>query len=79
MAKIIKTIITLTLLHREDFPLSQMSLEQIGHEMDEGDCVGSFGTVSEEAVPLAKVPAELEALGNDGTFFDLEDGDYTDS
>ena len=73
---IIKTTITLTILHDEDdypdYGAADMDIEDVLHEMDCGDMIGVFSVSKVEEVHPDNVEAELKALGNDGTFFDVE-------
>jgi hypothetical protein len=52
--------------------LRESSLKDIAYEMDEGDMVGAYQVVKVEQVTPDRVKAELEAVGNDGTFFELD-------
>lgn len=73
MTKICKTTYTVTVLHVEDEPLRLMNdLQCVLDEMDTGNMVGQWDRVSTEVVPSEKVVEELEAVGNDGGFFDEE-------
>jgi len=75
---IVKTTITITVVHRADNPLTDHSIDEVLYEMQEGDAVGwETGRVT-EAVPAERVCDELVALGNDGTFFDDDDEAWTD-
>lgn len=57
-----------------DDELNRMSLEQIAHQMDQGDLVGIM-TTAFDAVTLTKAEAEaeLKAMGSDGSFFEMFD------
>lgn len=66
---IVKTTITITLLHRADNPMDSHNIEQVLWEMSEGDAVGWETDRTTKPVPAERVEAELIALGNDGTFF----------
>jgi hypothetical protein len=71
---IVKTTITVTVLHRAADVLPS-SLKDVLYEMDEGFAVGwQTGRVS-ETVPADQVETELIAVGNDGAFFDDVYGD----
>lgn len=76
ISNVCKTVIQVTVLHRPDEKVDEMSLAQIGHEIDEGDFLGSYSVTSCVAVPKEALHEEQLALGNDGSFFaDVEDGD----
>lgn len=67
---IVKTTVTITVLHRADNPMTDCDIEEVLYEMREGEAVGwETGRVT-ETVAAEQVPDELVALGNDGTFFD---------
>lgn len=66
---IVKTTITVTLLHRADNALGD-DLDDVLYEMREGDAVGWETNRVTEPVAADQVEGELIALGNDGTFFD---------
>lgn len=72
MARIVKTIIQVTVLHEEGTDPNLMDLEDLAHEIDQGDWLGSTSMVSSEVLPDDCVVAECQALGNDGSFFVLE-------
>ena len=74
MSAISKTVITLTVLHRADEPLSP-SLDDVLYEITEGGAVGWETNRVSSAVAPDAVQSELIALGNDGTFFDDDDDD----
>lgn len=78
MAKdIMKTTITLTILHHKDSDIQNMSLADIVYQIDDGDCIGDAKNVTTEPVPEDKVNDELLAMGNDGSFFDgLDDNAF---
>lgn len=69
---IVKTVITFTVLHRADNPITD--LETALYEANEGDAVGWETDCTSEPVDPEQVVNELVALGNDGLFFD-ERGD----
>jgi hypothetical protein len=71
---IVKTTITITVLHRGDNPMTDHDIEEVLYEMREGEAVGWETDRVTEPVPADQVSDELLALGNDGTFFDDEDG-----
>lgn len=67
---IVKTTITITVLHRDDNAMTDHDIEEVLYEMRDGEAVGwETGRVT-EPVPAEKVYDELVALGNDGEFFD---------
>ena len=70
---IVKTTITITVMHRGDHPLTDHDIEEVLYEMREGDAVGWETDRVTEPVPAERVCHELVALGNDGTFFDDDD------
>lgn len=74
--KILKTTLTLTVLHHEDIDIANMSIDDIAYQIGDGESIGDMKTVSTEPVPADKVQEELLAIGNDGSFFDgLDDQD----
>lgn len=70
---IVKTTITITVLHRADNPMTDCDIEEVLYEMREGEAVGWETSRVAEPVAAEQVPDELVALGNDGTFFDDDD------
>jgi hypothetical protein len=70
MTKITKTVVQVTILHLAEDRVDGTGLGHIAFQIDEGDWVGQSKIVTEEAVPDDKVAEELQALGNDGTFFE---------
>lgn len=85
MSKIFKIEITTTVLVEADDRqeaserIANMSLSEIADEMDSGDMVGQDVRGDLVEVPRSEVEAELIAVGNDGTFFLMEDEDAADS
>lgn len=81
MSKIFKMEITTAILiqaaDREEASerLANLTLSEIADEMDSGDLIGQENRGNLVEVPRAEVESELEAMGNDGTFFVLEDED----
>ena len=69
---IVKTVITFTVLHRADNVISD--LETALYQANEGDAVGWETGCTSELVDPERVVDELVALGNDGLFFDDDDG-----
>lgn len=74
---VVKTVIQVTVLHTQDQNMEALSLTQIGHEIDEGDFLGSYQTVECSPVPRSALVQEQLALGNDGSFFEYltDEGD----
>lgn len=69
MSRIVKTTITFTVMHLVNEPLPG-DLQVVLEETDTGNAVGlETGRYTVE-VSDHQVPAELKALGNDGSFFD---------
>lgn len=74
---IFKTAITITVLGEfESRGAAQAWFDNanpytILNEMDDGDLVGQTSVGEVEEVPESDVESELEAVGNDGTFFDM--------
>lgn len=52
-----------------------MPLNTIAYQIEEGDCIGVTRRVAHETIPPDRVQAELEDVGNDGTFFEKESDD----
>lgn len=50
--------------------VSGLSLENLGREVDDGDLIGASRVVGTTEVPPGEVRARLEAVGNDGSFFE---------
>ncbi len=78
MSNVRKTVIQVTVLHRPCENVENLSLAQIGHEIDEGDFLGTYSVTSCVAVPQEALHEEQLALGNDGSFFgghEVEDGE----
>ncbi|USN15619.1 hypothetical protein KIKIMORA_05010 [Brevundimonas phage vB_BpoS-Kikimora] len=80
MPQIIRTVITVTVLHTAHTPedvhaVERMSLGQIGHFIDEGDGLGESVTFSIDEIAPAEV-ADLERkMRGDGTFFQQDVAD----
>jgi hypothetical protein len=73
-----KTILQVTVLSDKTFSIGKLSLADIGYQIDEGECLGQIATISEEFISNpALILSEQEALGNDGTFFLVEEDDET--
>lgn len=70
MTKIMRTTVTVTILHPVDETPDGLSLEEIGRQMDDGGWIGQSAVTTSDAVPDDAIRAELQALGNDGAFFD---------
>lgn len=62
-------------LPAEDLPDFQaMDLDRILYEVDEGSWIAGSPKKGEPvAIPQDKLRGELEAIGNDGSFFDITD------
>jgi len=73
-----KTLITVTVLHTEDFDPATSTLAEIAYEMGEGHAVGAFAIASSEIVAPDAIKGELLAVGNDGEFFEIELADDAD-
>lgn len=67
--KINKTTIMITILHPADEKLPY-DLSAVLEEMDNGWAVGQETSRDVQSVPDEHVRRELNALGNDGEFFD---------
>lgn len=80
MPQIIRTVITVTVLHVAHTPedvhaVERMSLGQIGHFIDEGDGLGEAVTFSIDEIAPAEV-ADLERkMRGDGSFFQQDVAD----
>jgi hypothetical protein len=78
LSNVRKTVLQVTVLHRPDENVENLSLAQIGREIDAGDFLGSYSVTSCVAVPQEALHEEQLALGNDGSFFgghEVEDGE----
>lgn len=71
--RIQKSSLTISFLHEAADNLADWSTEQIIREIDEGQFVGRVSPITTINVPDENVAIELQALGNDGTFFDEVD------
>ena len=49
------------------------SLDEIDYQITEGHCIGESKHVSSVEVPTCNIEAELQAIGNDGGFFNMGD------
>lgn len=65
-----KTTMTLTMLHHASLQPVDMSMADIAHHLDLGEFVGGRSDVKTVDVADDQVAAELQAFGNDGTFFE---------
>lgn len=72
MTIITKTTFTFVVLHPSDDPIVDLDIAMARSDTD--NAVGMEEVISVEEVPDDQVEAELVALGNDGTFFNLELG-----
>lgn len=71
--KVRKTVITLTVLSAiDDADPAYCSLDEITHQMDTGSFLGDWVAQDSSILPADKVEEECIKLGNDGSFFDLE-------
>jgi hypothetical protein len=70
--RIVKTTIQLTVLHPADTSLDGQDILEIVHEMDTGEYLGTWQITNTRSVSPSSVAKECRAVGNDGTFFDLE-------
>lgn len=70
---VIKTVVQTTVLHYADQTVDGVPLAVIGHEIDEGDWLGASRVVLSVPVPPEQLEAEQLALGNDGTFFEVDE------
>ncbi len=71
-----KATVTMTVFFDEDDAprFNGATLEAILYQVDEGDWIGSSIHKSEpKVVPDEELQQELEAIGNDGSFFDTSD------
>jgi hypothetical protein len=74
--RIKKTMIVITFLHRDDYPIAATPIEDLLNDADTGPIIAGSATIlSTDTVPPDQVEAELLAIGNDGSFF--EDPDDT--
>lgn len=76
MKPVYKTTITVTVLHQDPERIGQMEPADIFRECYDGEFIGQAVQEQTTEVPLGQIGAELEAIGNDGTFF--EDPDEKD-
>ena len=67
-----KTVITLTMIHPVDLDPAEMSPADIAYHLDGGEFVGGRTSITTTAILDIDVEQELKALGNDGTFFELD-------
>lgn len=60
--------------------LAGMGIEEVLFEINEGDMIGGTRSIEMiEHVPASEIEKELQAVGNDGTFFeDVDMGDGYD-
>ena len=75
---IVKTTVTVTVLHRADNRLTDHDIEDVLYEIREGEAVGWETDRVTEPVAAEQVPDELVALGNDGEFFDEDEDEDED-
>jgi hypothetical protein len=67
-----KTVMTLTMLHPTALDPSAMSQEDVAYHLGEGEFVGERTSIVTTDVADDKVVEELQALGNDGTYFETQ-------
>lgn len=67
-----KTVLTVTMLHPAELDPAKMSNDDIAYHLGDGEFVGERTAIETNPVADEDVLAELQALGNDGTFFELE-------
>lgn len=85
MTKIFKLEITTTVLietqtaQEASTQLDNMSLSEIADEMDSGDLVGNDIRGDVVEVPKNEIEGELLAVGNDGTFFAIDEDEDADA
>ena len=72
-----KTTFTVTVLHDATENPRNMELETVLEQMDMGDFIGSVHVGDTVDIPNETVREELEAIGNDGTFFQMEETEIT--
>lgn len=76
MTQVYKTVITLTVFHDEKDTLDGLSLTDIDYETNDGRMIGFHEITSSQCIRKEDLKQELQAIGNDGTFFDIfGDGD----
>ena len=79
MSQIYKHIFTITVLS-EDKEFDNVCLEDLAREIDQGNSIGQVEHKSVDEVPADRVKDELEAIGNDGSFFEsLSDAEDEES
>lgn len=68
-----KTVYQVVVLHESDNDIRELDLKEILENMDDGDCIGQVKYLGSTICPTADVAeVELKAIGNDGSFFDLD-------
>lgn len=76
MTQVYKTVITLTVFHDDKDTLDGLSLTDIDYETNDGRMIGFHEITSSQCIRKEDLKQELQAIGNDGTFFDIfGDGD----
>ena len=56
----------------EEKTIDQLAgLDEINYQITEGHCVGDTKFVSSVEVPTCDIETELQAIGNDGLFFNM--------
>lgn len=77
---VFRTAILITVLHEaRDLDtaraeITSMRVHDILSEMDDGSFIGATRWEATREIPPAEVRTELLAIGNDGTFFEDEEG-----
>ena len=73
MNTIRKTVLSIVILHYDSDKMENYTLAELLDECDTGSMIrGSATPVSSEILSPDAVAGELEAIGNDGTFFDYD-------
>lgn len=71
---IVKTVFQVIVLHEKGNDITKHDLPYILEEMDTGDCLGQVRHIHSTVIPTRDaVIAEMHAVGNDGTFFEVDD------
>lgn len=75
---IYKTVLKVTVLSEEPFHLAPtdsdpFDLQRIDYCITEGHCLGNVEEASSEEVSQSEVETECRKLGNDGSFFQLDE------
>lgn len=70
MVPLHKTTVTVTVYSREPIPDAR-DIADILREMDDGEYIGGSKITDRNEIAYEDARAELIAIGNDGSFFDL--------